>query len=270
MDKIKSYLPVLVIIGIIVAGVKFYTSKKESKDENIVNKGIKTEAIIENIEKLYYKKNKVRQKQFYYDLTLKYSDKNGKSYKNKASIQDYNFKGQKIGEKIEIFYLPKNPNEIVLADNRKATKTEGRLLLPTDLLVLEKSKNLKSVYNELNKISSDWVIDKNDSTLFLNKKMKSFIYVRPDSITYYNNSLLMVNNSRIEKNLSSFKKVESKRVGKKPINIDIFNSVDKPTTNLISQKILNHYQRDNFNFYVSELNDYSNKAWFSIVLKKRQ
>ena len=122
MEKIKSYLPVLIVMAIIVTGVRLYTSKKESNDENIVTKGIKTEAVIKNIEKLSYNKNKARQKQIYYDLTIEYSDKSGKVYKNKASIQDYKFKGQKIGDKIEIFFLPENPNEIVLDDNRKPEK----------------------------------------------------------------------------------------------------------------------------------------------------
>lgn len=267
MDKIKSYLPVIIFAGVILLAVNFFVLNKEKKENNIIDKGIKTEAIIENVEKLFYYKNKIKQKQFYYELTLKYSDKEKNIYKNKATIKDYKFKGQKGGDKIEIIYLPENPNEIVLTDNIKAQKTEGRLLLPSDLLVFNKNKDLKTIYSELNKISNGWKIDKIDSTLFLNEKRKSFIYIRKDSIAYYNNSLLMTNNSRIENDLNNFNKIESKRAGKKPMNIDPFNPIDKPIMNLTSQKQVNHYQKNNFNIYSSEISDYSNKAWFSLILK---
>jgi len=245
--------------------VKLFVIKEKVEDQELIDRGNKTEAVIENIEHSYYFINKIRKKQYYYNLTLKYNDQDGNSYKNNISINDYEFEKQKIGEEIEIFYLPENPNKISLVDYQKVHKTPERKLLPKDLLAFHKNKDLNLSYDELNKISYGWTIDQNDSTLFINKRRKSFIYVRKDSIAYYNNSFL--DNKIIEEDLSSFKKIESKRIAKNSINIDRFNPQKKPALNVKMPMLTNHYKKNNLIFYSSQINDFSNKPWFSLVLK---
>ncbi|MFD0991702.1 hypothetical protein [Tenacibaculum geojense] len=265
INRIKNFLPALIIAGIIIFSVKLFVAKKKANKEELMSNGNKTEAIIKDIKYDYYFINKARKKQYYYKLTLNYNDLQGNLYKNFVSINDYDFKEKKIGDKIEIFYSTENPKEITLVDYQKIHKTPERILLPNDLLSINKNKNTKSIYDNLNKISYGWEIDQNDSTLFLNKRRKSFIYVRKDSIAYYHNSFL--DNQILENDLNQFEKIESKRVAKKPINIDLFEPKSKPLQNFKMRSLVNHYQKDNLNFYSSEINDYSNKPWFSLVLK---
>ncbi|WP_422091123.1 hypothetical protein [Tenacibaculum ovolyticum] len=263
LDKIKSNYPVFIVVVIILLIVKLFVLLQESEEEELINEGNKTEATIIDSESssTYYKGRKT----LYNSLTLKYNDQNGEKHQEKISVTYKDYKEKKIGQKIEIFYLPENPKEISLVDYQKVHKTPERKLLPKDLLAFHKNKNLKLTYDELNKISYGWTIDQNDSTLFINERRKSFIYVRKDSIAYYNNSFL--DNKIIEEDLISFKKIQSKRIAKNSINIDRFNPQNKPALNVKMPMLISHYQKSNLNFYSSQINDYSNKPWFSLVLK---
>ena len=64
INRIKNFLPTLFIIGIIIFLVKLFIAKKEAKNEEVMNNGNKTEAIIENIKYDYYFIDKALKKQY--------------------------------------------------------------------------------------------------------------------------------------------------------------------------------------------------------------
>ena len=161
-DKVKSNLLIWSLIIIFISLFLYPIVKMNLKTEELIVEGIKTEALIQNMEKL-----RVRRLN-YYSITLKYKDFDGNEYNETIPVSGVDFYKNSKGQKVEILYMPDNPKEVDLVNYKKLYKTEERDLKPQDLRRFNVNKDVDFIYNELNKISFGWLLDEKDSTLFLN------------------------------------------------------------------------------------------------------
>ncbi|WP_077399517.1 DUF3592 domain-containing protein [Cellulophaga omnivescoria] len=259
-NKTKGYLLIAGIIAIVLIPIIYIVSNK-LKSEELIQKGIKTEATVVGVSR----SRNFKTSTFNYSLALKYKDENGNVFEETIPVNYDNFRGKGIGQKIEILYLPENPQEINLVDYQKLYNTEERVLGPNDLLAFYENNSLESVYSELNKISNGWLLDQNDSTLFINSRRNSFIYVRKDSIAYFTG---VKNETAVKSKLNLYKRVKSEVIKRAPKNINPFQLVELPKNDFEMPMPTTFYEKDDWNLYSTTVVDYSSKPWFSLVLKK--
>ena len=78
-----------------------------------------------------------------------------------------------------------------------------------------------------------------------------------------------MDNVKIKQNLIGFKKGNSKRIKRSAMNINIFDSKNTPENDYKIPMQSSHYYNDTLDLYSSGLIDFSNRPWFSLLIKNK-